>query len=58
MTDTPLTYDYIKRLAKELRRPASTLYALCSKNDPFFITPPRQKAGQWFKIEVSNSALA
>ena len=36
MTATTLDYKGIKALAKELRRPASTLYALSHGTDPFF----------------------
>jgi hypothetical protein len=41
-------YEFIKQLAKALKRPASTLYALSSHNDPFYIAPYRQRDGQWF----------
>ena len=39
MSAIKLDYGGIKELAKELRRPASTLYALAAGNDPFYITP-------------------
>ena len=45
MTATFLRYDRIKRLAAELRRPASTLIALAPANDPFSITPGRRGEG-------------
>ena len=48
MTATFLRYDRIKRLAAELRRPASTLIALAPANDPFSITPGRRGEAQWF----------
>jgi hypothetical protein len=48
----PLTYDDIKDLAKQLRRPASTLYVLSSNNDPFYIGPGRRVLAQWFKDSV------
>src|SRR5262245_8924239 len=50
--ETPLAYAGIKALAKQLRGPASTLYALSENSDPFYITPSRQTAAQWFKAEV------
>jgi hypothetical protein len=52
MTDTPLTYDDIKRLAAELGRPANTLVALAPGNDPFYLLPCRQTAAEWFATEV------
>jgi hypothetical protein len=35
-------------LAKELRRPVSTLYVLTSTNDPFHMTPAKVRDGKWF----------
>jgi hypothetical protein len=52
MTDTPLTYDDIKALAAQLRRPASTLYALSANNDPFYVGPWRRALAEWFKGSV------
>jgi hypothetical protein len=43
-----LRYDNIKKLAKELNRPASTLIALSPSNDPFSITPARHDGAHWF----------
>jgi hypothetical protein len=47
-SNAPLTYDAIKELAVRLRRPAKTLYALSDACDPFFITPGRRAAAEWF----------
>jgi len=41
-------YEGIKALAKDLGRPAETLIALSSTNDPFYIIPCRQAEAQWF----------
>jgi len=43
-------YDYegLCELSKELKRPASTLYALANCNDPFYILPFRQVEAEWF----------
>jgi hypothetical protein len=46
-----LDYLAIKELAKELGRPASTLYALSTVNDPFYIVPWRQALAEWFAEE-------
>lgn len=51
MNSATLDYLCIKALAKQLRRPASTLYALSAGNDPFYITPARQEAAKWFASE-------
>jgi hypothetical protein len=48
MSDAKLDYGSIKALAKELGRPASTLYALAPVNDPFYIAPAREAAARWF----------
>jgi hypothetical protein len=48
MSAIKLDYGGIKELAKELRRPASTLYALAAGNDPFYITPGRIAGAEWF----------
>jgi hypothetical protein len=45
------TYDYagLKDLAKRLRRPATTLVALASQNDPFYADMPSRRAmAEWF----------
>ncbi len=41
-------YLTIKALALALGRPASTLIALSNSRDPFYLTPARQAAAQWF----------
>jgi hypothetical protein len=41
-------YHGIKALAATLARPAHTLIALAPDNDPFYITPARQAAAEWF----------
>jgi hypothetical protein len=38
----------VKQLAIDLSRPATTLIALASRNDPFFIGPRRQTDAEWF----------
>jgi hypothetical protein len=43
-----LRYGNIKKLAKDLNRPASTLIALSPNNDPFSITPTRHDDAHWF----------
>lgn len=43
-----LDYEGLKQLALELRRPAETLIALNDNNDPFYITPARRRAADWF----------
>ncbi len=35
-------------LAKELRRPVSTLYVLTPQNDPFHVIPSRLRDAEWF----------
>jgi hypothetical protein len=35
-------------LAKELKRPVSTLYALSAANDPFHLIPSRVRDAEWF----------
>jgi hypothetical protein len=42
-----IDYESLKALAKELRRPASTLYALAHGNDPFYIGPQRTIQANW-----------
>ena len=44
----PVNYERIKELAKQLKRPASTLIALSHANDPFYVTPAREKTANWF----------
>jgi hypothetical protein len=48
--DLPDSYDYegFKRLSYKLNRPATTLIALSSSNDPFYIGPSRQADAEWF----------
>jgi hypothetical protein len=41
-------YDDIKQLSRELGRPAETLFVLGDVNDPFYITPARQREAAWF----------
>ena len=48
MTTNPLTYADLQQLAKNLKRPASTLFALAPCNDPFYIGTSRQAAAEWF----------
>jgi hypothetical protein len=43
-----IDHEYIKALSKKLRRPAKTLCALSVHNDPFYITPGRQRDAEWF----------
>jgi hypothetical protein len=42
-------YEAIKDLTKKLKRPAQTLIALAPQNDPFYVSPQRQTASQWFR---------
>jgi hypothetical protein len=42
-----IDYDEIKRMAKALDRPISTLIALAPQIDPFFDMPARKEAGEW-----------
>jgi hypothetical protein len=48
LDEGPIDYDHLKVAANHLRRPVHTLFALSAHNDPFYITPARQKAAQWF----------
>jgi hypothetical protein len=48
MTDDCPDYAAIKALAAGLGRPAATLIALSGKRDPFYVTPGRLAAAQWF----------
>jgi hypothetical protein len=48
----PLDYEGIKALAEALHRPAETLIALSSSNDPFYLPPRRQMAAEWFATEI------
>src|SRR3954452_1688927 len=43
-----IDYDRIKVMSAELSRPAHTLIALAPDNDPFYITPARRAAAEWF----------
>ena len=46
-----MDFDYasIKQLAKQLKRPVTSLIALASANDPFYQSAPRQRAlAEWF----------
>ena len=43
-----IDYDRIKVMSAELGRPAHTLIALAPDNDPFYITPARRAAAEWF----------
>jgi hypothetical protein len=52
-----LDYDGLKELARELGRPAYTLYALAADNDPFYITPGRQAEAEWFAEQWHNLGL-
>jgi hypothetical protein len=46
---TSANYDSIIALARELRRPVSTLLALSDDNDPFFADRAgRQQSAEWF----------
>jgi hypothetical protein len=46
-----MSYDEIKALAKELRRPITTLLALKDENDPFAVDIPRRlKRAEWFAL--------
>jgi hypothetical protein len=45
---TAFDYNSIKSMAKSLGRPAYSLIALASCNDPFWITPSRQAGAKWF----------
>lgn len=46
---TKITYDVIKRLAKELHVPITDLIALAPQNDPFYTGTPRDlEMGRWF----------
>jgi hypothetical protein len=45
---SPLTHTDILAMSIALRRPASTLIALASSNDPFFLTPARMRDAEWF----------
>jgi hypothetical protein len=44
----PIDYESIKALAAVSMRPAATLIALTSCNDPFYVMPGRQAAAEWF----------
>jgi hypothetical protein len=46
-------YEGLKALAKDLKRPASTLIALAPVNDPFYIGPARQRNAEWL-TEIWN----
>jgi hypothetical protein len=48
-----LDYEELKALAKDLGRPVSTLIALASVNDPFYVAPHRQRDAEWF-AEIWN----
>jgi hypothetical protein len=49
MTDSqPLDYDDVKALSARLGRPASALVALSKTRDPFFVSPARVRAAEWF----------
>ena len=41
-------YQAIKAMAVALNRPAATLIALSDTCDPFYVTPARRAAAQWF----------
>jgi hypothetical protein len=41
-------YPTIKAMARALKRPAHTLYALSDARDPFYITPARLAGAEWF----------
>jgi hypothetical protein len=41
-------YNGLKALGKQLGRPVSTLFALSPGNDPFYVTPARKAAAEWF----------
>jgi hypothetical protein len=43
-----IDYAGIKRMSASMGRPAHTLIALAPDNDPFYITPARQAAAEWF----------
>jgi len=44
----PIDYERICELARELRRPQSTLIALSPQNDPFYMIPSRRRDAEWF----------
>jgi hypothetical protein len=44
-----INHDYLKQLAKKLRRPLETLFVLSGGNDPFIADmPSRSAAAEWF----------
>ncbi len=44
-----MNYASIKQLAKQLKRPVTSLIALASANDPFYQNAPRQRSlAEWF----------
>ena len=44
-----MNYTSIKQLAKQLKRPVTSLIALASANDPFYQNAPRQRTlAEWF----------
>jgi hypothetical protein len=50
VTERPLDYDSLKRLAEELRRPVMTLIAQPSISDPFYADLPlRREQAEWFR---------
>ena len=62
MTGKPtFNHDALKQLSNDLGRPVSTLIALASRNDPFFIGPRRQTEAEWFarlwkKLKIGHGA--
>jgi hypothetical protein len=44
-----IDYNEIRELAKELKRPSSTLIALSFQNDPFYVAKVRLRSAEWFK---------
>jgi hypothetical protein len=54
-----IDYESLKQSSRELKRPAATLYVLGHNNDPFYITPARQREAEWFadvwrRLEISS----
>jgi hypothetical protein len=44
-----MNYASIKQLAKQIKRPVTSLIALASANDPFYQNAPRQRTlAEWF----------
>jgi len=47
---TSMSYETIKVLAKQVKRPVNELIALSPQNDPFYVGTERDKSlGAWFR---------